>query len=875
VDTAGIAYVAWEDRRNGDWDIYFAKSTDSGATWSDPNIMVNSGPGNANSPSIAVDPQGTIYVAWQDDRNTDFDIYLAKSRDGGDTWTDPNIRVNVSGAHQRNPVMAVDSTGTVNVAWEDNRWSDWDIYFARSTDSGETWSNANRVNTAPSSTTQIHPTMDVDSSGTIYIAWEDEINGNEDIYLGISSDGGVTWSDPSIKVNTDATTTDQTKPSLSAGGEGIMTLVWQDNRNLNPDIYCAISVDGGATWTDPNIKINTDIGVTWQQNPAVAVSHTGTVYIIWHDDRNGNSDIYFSYSVDAGGNWTNPNLRVNDDSGGQTQRIATVAVGTNGPVFMAWEDNRADPDDIYSATNAPVNPFPTADYLRVEGHLGATLEIWHIISHEPEFSFEYNDPNSDSLTRYDISVWDAGGTTMLWQCNMSDSVTSGSEVTVTYNTAPCPTDGPELMDGESYRLRVAVENTSGVWSPASEVTFHLNEILAPVEPISPPDDSIIPASATQTVSWTSPGTDAEGDLPVTYSWEIATDSSFENIIESGSGQLNESEAFDTSSLGYVYWRVNLTDGWETGLYGNHQEGFWNFTAYSGPVPNNPPVITNKELVPVSAYLDIEATFTFTASDADLDTLSWTKLSGPGWLDIGSANGTIYGTPAEGDLGANIFTIQVSDGKGSSDSHTFTMYVQNLSVPNNAPVITNKGSAPSSAVINTTLLFTFTATDADGDVLLWTKTSGPAWLSIIPFNGTIYGVPVSGDVGDNVFSIQVSDSKGGVDSHNFTVDVREEEEGEEEEKEGAQTPCPWWILLVILLIAVLVIASILKNRRDQQGLKSTAPIPAEQEEEEQPEDRLPPPPHEEEPPPPPEEEMPPPPEDYIPPPPPEDDLPPPP
>jgi LPXTG-motif cell wall-anchored protein len=51
------------------------------------------------------------------------------------------------------------------------------------------------------------------------------------------------------------------------------------------------------------------------------------------------------------------------------------------------------------------------------------------------------------------------------------------------------------------------------------------------------------------------------------------------------------------------------------------------------------------------------------------------LSGPGWLNIGASNGTIFGVPSSSDLGSNSFTIQVTDGKGGSDDHTFTVDVE--------------------------------------------------------------------------------------------------------------------------------------------------------------------------------------------------------
>jgi hypothetical protein len=50
---------------------------------------------------------------------------------------------------------------------------------------------------------------------------------------------------------------------------------------------------------------------------------------------------------------------------------------------------------------------------------------------------------------------------------------------------------------------------------------------------------------------------------------------------------------------------------------------------------------------------------------DASQLSFSKLNGPGWLTV-AADGTLGGTPSGGDIGLNVFTIQVEDDFGNSD-----------------------------------------------------------------------------------------------------------------------------------------------------------------------------------------------------------------
>jgi hypothetical protein len=682
VDSSGNAYCIWGDWRNSNWDVYFAKSIDSGNSWESPDIMVNSGPQNQTYPSIAVDSAGIIYVVWEDDRNGDKDIYFAKSIDGGLNWSNPNIRVSFDTLGRGSPNMsqvapeiAVDSDGNIYVVWQDDRWSDDDIFFAKSSDGGATWGVENtRVNSdAAPSPDQKNPTMTLDSSGTIYVAWSQGSGSTNDIYFSKSADGGTNWSDPHRLVNTEPGTDDRANPSIGVDSMGNIFIAWQDNRNGNYDIYFASSSDGGTIWSNPNIRVdNATSGL--QYTPSMAVTESGTLYLTWQDSRNTDLDIYFAYSIDKGQTWVESSSSVNNDNLGKVQRYPKVAVGPTGPVYVVWQDARNTVNEIFSASAQSLNPYPFVDQLMVQGFLSGTPDIGHIIPNEPSLSFRFNDPNLDSMSQYNITVLDADASEVLWYCNMTETMSSGSVKSVTYNTAPCPENGPPLVDGTSYWLRVKAANSTGYWSPQAEIKFHLNEILIPQSPVSPSDNDLIEASESQMLSWSSPGVDNDGDAPVSYFWEVATDSGFSNIIEIGSGSATQSDSFDTRPSGNFYWRVNLSDGWETSSYGNQPEGHWDFSTFTSSGSNNPPTITNKASAPANAQVNSTLSFTFEATDPDGDVLSWSKVSGANWLSIGQASGTISGTPNVEDAGSTTITIRVSDGRGGTDNHTFTISV---------------------------------------------------------------------------------------------------------------------------------------------------------------------------------------------------------
>ncbi len=160
VGPNGEVYVAWAINEK----IYVDKSVNKGKSWLEKDILVADQPGGwefsipgihrcNGMPILLCDlsegpHKGTLYVNWSDQRNgeNDTDIWLAKSTDGGDSWSAP-IRVNDDGKgkHQFFTWMTIDqTTGYLYTVFYDRRNYDdsqTDVYIAYSTDGGNSFTN--------------------------------------------------------------------------------------------------------------------------------------------------------------------------------------------------------------------------------------------------------------------------------------------------------------------------------------------------------------------------------------------------------------------------------------------------------------------------------------------------------------------------------------------------------------------------------------------------------------------------------------------------------------------------------------------------------------------------------------------------------------
>jgi len=194
--------------------IKFSRSLDGGATWSDA-IRINEVSGDCvdsdntvEGAVPAVGPNGEIYVAWAGPEGLVFD----RSLDQGDTWLDQDIYIGpfpggwdyeIPGIYRCNgmPITKCDLSGgehhgTIYVNWSDQRngIDDTDVWLCKSTDGGDTWTNAVRVNDDPPGKQQFFTWMDVDQvTGYLYFVFYDRRNyenNNTDVYMAVSKDGG-------------------------------------------------------------------------------------------------------------------------------------------------------------------------------------------------------------------------------------------------------------------------------------------------------------------------------------------------------------------------------------------------------------------------------------------------------------------------------------------------------------------------------------------------------------------------------------------------------------------------------------------------------------------------------------------------------------
>ncbi len=305
------------------------------------NKQVNSGLGNNDRPVTACDISGNIWTAWHAGSIGNRDIYVSKLAAGQENFGG-TVQLTDDTTDQCNPAIALDSNDKLYVVWQDNRQGNWDIYVSTSVD-GINWSTETMVHD-PNSGNQVNPAIVIDGQNYAHVVWQDDREGNQDIFVATSSDGFVNKTVSQITFDI----SDQVEPAVAADSGNKIYVVWTDGRNGSNDIYGAAS---NNPWTNVAIAGNTNN----QSTPAIAAESTGSIlHLLWVDDTPGDNDIYYASSNNGLPGSPLTGSSIIDDISGADQSEPTIAVtgsttGNNLKVFACWQDWRNTDTDLYFA----------------------------------------------------------------------------------------------------------------------------------------------------------------------------------------------------------------------------------------------------------------------------------------------------------------------------------------------------------------------------------------------------------------------------------------------------------------------------------------------------------------------------------------------
>ena len=265
------------------------------------------------------------------------------------------------------PFITTDGLGNWHVGWQtgfpgiipfENLYVDFDMVYCRSSDHGQNWSAPAAYHFASADGIGNHDLnlmVRQNGAGVWMAIWETSndtvisgIGSDNDMVSVVSTDAGLTWSDP-VAVNSDAFTDDSLQSDQNVClefGNGVWVAMWRSAKQ----VHTAYSTDNGANWSTKTV-ISTRSYTTLFSRPWVATDGAGNWIVVWETDYpiiagtntyGFDSDLAYAVSMDNGQTWSTEaplNDNAATDSGGDHHPV--LATDGNGVWTVTWESTES------------------------------------------------------------------------------------------------------------------------------------------------------------------------------------------------------------------------------------------------------------------------------------------------------------------------------------------------------------------------------------------------------------------------------------------------------------------------------------------------------------------------------------------------------
>ena len=230
----------------------------SGVYQEHPDVRVTSKTADRNTyfPSVATTGDGRLLVAYYDSPEHVSRlgrISMVESRDNGRTWSLPRVIIDTP-LDDRDPSLTVTRAGRLLVSYfarDTETSTSAGVFVARSDDGGATWSAPVRVETILTDSATTSKIVEAEN-GDLLIPLYGSVagDGHSRVTLGRSRDQGRTWPrEGEIAVAAEADT-NVMEPTLAIAGARMLVLMRTDR--AENFAYATRSIDGGLTWSTPS-----------------------------------------------------------------------------------------------------------------------------------------------------------------------------------------------------------------------------------------------------------------------------------------------------------------------------------------------------------------------------------------------------------------------------------------------------------------------------------------------------------------------------------------------------------------------------------------------------------------------------------------------
>ncbi|WP_289030194.1 hypothetical protein [uncultured Paraglaciecola sp.] len=240
------------------------------------------------------------------------------------------VNLSYTSGHSFAPTIDVNSSGNVFVAWHDNDLGNQDIYFVKSSDHGETYDG--KLNISENEGNSSFADMAISDSDNIYLSWADNTSGKSDIFISFSTDDGTSFSEALNVTNSDV---NSSSVKLATDSRERLYLTWIEDASIS-----FAAVNNGA-------NVNSVKNLGNGGSPGVAVDSDDYIHVVYLAAPNDDGERHVLYTHSRDG--ANSFLEQVQISNGIKISAPSIDVSDSGNVYVVWSDTPTEGEetDLY------------------------------------------------------------------------------------------------------------------------------------------------------------------------------------------------------------------------------------------------------------------------------------------------------------------------------------------------------------------------------------------------------------------------------------------------------------------------------------------------------------------------------------------------
>jgi len=290
VDHDGNVHISYTKYYPG-YEIYYIKLDGMGNILVPHKRLTFNGQGSYQ-PEIKTDENDNVYIIWQDWISGE-QLYFTKLDSTGSIIVD---RKHINNwRHDKNSDFVFDSDGNIHLYWAngqyDGTWN-FEIYYMKLDADGNSLIPRTQLTFTSQRSMEVHPVTD--SDGNIHLIWleQDHYPGNSEVYYMKMDTSGNILID-ATRLTYDSASSGMGyiyEPSIAIGPSDEIVVAWNDERDGNWEIYYTVlDTDANTLLDDTRLTCTPEDSTS----PAVTVDNNGVLHVVWDEGTVGEKQLYY------------------------------------------------------------------------------------------------------------------------------------------------------------------------------------------------------------------------------------------------------------------------------------------------------------------------------------------------------------------------------------------------------------------------------------------------------------------------------------------------------------------------------------------------------------------------------------------------------